>query len=217
MNKEKKIPFVRRTSYPVYYMFTVTFVTAGILIGFDRMTSGRVEANRRILFEKAVLEAVGMDVGEMSSREIHGNFTEHVKEPSDRSAGAWGMKRQGSTLVYALPFDGKGFWDTIRGVVGIEADGSSLTGLAFFKQRETPGLGAEIVKPRFTDQFKGLSVGDGKTAVRLVSAGAKSGRNEVDAVTGATETCSRLEDILNNALFRWRNEMGLSGETVEAE
>jgi len=52
-------------------------------------------------------------------------------------------------------FEGQGFWARIRGIVGIAADRKTVTGITFYEQSETPGLGAEIVRPAFRNQFKG--------------------------------------------------------------
>ncbi len=200
-----------RRAYPVFYMFAVTFVSTGVLIGLNRMTEDRVEANRQVLFEEAVLFALGWDAEEkMSPAGVHQAFLENVQEPAEESAGAYRLVRGGKLEAYALPFEGRGFWNQIKGVMGIRPDGSVLTGMAFYEQSETPGLGAEIVKTYFTDQFQELKLDAGSPALALKSSGAKSGENEVDAITGATQTCTRLEDILNNALDAWRKKMGLS-------
>lgn len=199
-----------RRVYPVFYMFAVTFVATGILIGLSRSTAGRVNANKQILFERAVLIALGIDDGQkMPPARIHEAFLEQVEEPSEESAGAYRMVNDGASAAYALPFEGRGFWNEIRGVMGIKPDGSALTGLAFYEQSETPGLGAEIVKPYFTDQFRELKLASGNPALGLSSAGTEAAENEVDAITGATQTCTRLEDILNEALNAWREKMGL--------
>ena len=42
--------------------------------------------------------------------------------------------------------------------VAVNSDGSSIYGAYFAHQGETPGLGAEIEKPAFSDQFTGLQM-----------------------------------------------------------
>jgi len=210
MTEKPAIKFRTRRSFPVLYMFAVTFVATGILIGLSRSTAGRVEANKQILFERAVLSALGVDAGPRPSpANIHQTFLAQVKPPTESTAGAYRLVRDGATAAYALPFAGRGFWNEIRGVMGISPDGSVLTGVAFYEQSETPGLGAEIVKPAFTEQFRNLKLAGGSSALGLKPAGTKTSASEVDAITGATQTCTRLEDILNDALGAWRREMGL--------
>lgn len=195
-------------AYPVVYMFAATFVATGVLIGFSRLTAERVAANRQVLFERAVLLALGWDAREkMSPADIHASFLANVAAPTETTAGAYTRIRDDGVAAYALPFEGQGFWHTIRGVIGISADALELTGMAFYEQSETPGLGAEIVKPYFTDRFKALALGPGAGALRLKPVGTSAGNNEVDAIAGATQTCARLEDMLNRTLEHWRQAM----------
>jgi Na+-transporting NADH:ubiquinone oxidoreductase subunit C len=203
-----------KRSYPVLYMFAVTFVAAGVLIGLNRFTSDRVEANRQVFFERAVLGALGWDApSEMPPAEVHREFRAHVRKPGSNTAGAYTLVRDNTPTAYALPFQGEGFWNTIKGVIGIKIDGSAMTGIGFYEQNETPGLGAEIVKPYFTDQFEGLELERGRTPLVFKTVGEATGAGEVDAITGATQTCTRLEDIINEAIRQWRREMGLSAGT----
>ncbi len=80
--------------------------------------------------------------------------------------------------------------------------------IAFYEQRETPGLGAEITKSYFREQFKGLKIKDRDVPVRLMPIGTRTSEHEVHAITGATQTCTRLERIINQSLRTWRKEMG---------
>ncbi|TFH15784.1 MAG: FMN-binding protein [Lentisphaerales bacterium] len=208
MTEKPKIGFRDGRSYPVLYMFALTFVATGVLIGLSRLTAGRVEVNRRVLFERAVLAALGSDHVRKMSAEAHKAFMENVAEPTESTAGAYRLVQADDVVAYALPFEGQGFWDVIRGVMGITPDGSALTGLAFYEQNETPGLGAEIVKPHFTDQFRNLLLDRSGPSLRLKPAGSRSARNDVDAISGATETCTRLERILNASILEWRGNIG---------
>ena len=198
-------------AYPVFYMFAVTFVAAGVLIGLSRFTAQRVEANREVLFEKAVLMALGLRTDERAQPSaIHRIFVERVAPPMDSTAGAYRLMGGGRVTAYALPVEGQGFWDVIKGVAGIEAEGGRLLGLAFYQQSETPGLGAEIVKDPFRVQFRGLKLADGDAPLRFKPVGSETGEGEVHAITGATQTCTRLEKILNEVIGRWRRQMGFS-------
>jgi Na+-transporting NADH:ubiquinone oxidoreductase subunit NqrC len=68
-------------------------------------------------------------------------------------------------------------------------------------------LGAEITKPQFKNQFDGKRLAEGDVPMELKPAGTELDVNEVHAVTGATQTCTRLEGIINSALVEWRKEM----------
>ena len=190
--------FRRKPVYPVVYMFVVMFCFTAVLVALARSASERIEANKRILFEKALLEAVGAEFDASSPVTIHAAFVASIKEPTPESFGAYI-----STNAYALPFEGQGFWNTIKGVIGIKPDGRTITGIAFYEQSETPGLGAEITKPRFRDSFKGIVLSDGPAPLTLKQSG-DAETPGVDAIAGATQTCTRLEKILNDALKEWQ-------------
>lgn len=208
--ERKKAKSKEAGMYPAFYMFTVTFAFAAVLIGLSRVTRENVEANRRIMFERAVVSALGLiDEGSATHGEIHDLFVNAVGAPANGTGGAYVMKDGSRITAYALPFEGQGFWNVIRGVVGIQADGSSMTGISFYEQNETPGLGAEITKGYFRGQFEGKRLSWRSTPVRLMSTAGEdhTGEGKVDAITGATQTCMRLEDMLNAALKEWRNEV----------
>ena len=205
-----RAPLRARAYYPILYMFLVTFFFTAVLVGLDRATGARVEANRQIMFERAVLLAVLPDeVGEgTAASQIHRIFTDEIASPDGTSGGAYRLVRSGELAAYAIPIEGKGFWDTIRGVIGVMPDRETVTGIAFYDQKETPGLGAEIVKPFFRDRFKGIHIGSGDRPIGLVQVGAETGENAVHAITGATQTSSRLEKIINDGIGEWRSTMG---------
>lgn len=194
--------------YPVAFMFTITLVSTGVLIGANLLTADLVQANKTIFFERAVLDAAGIDeTGKLKPLELHELFTELIRPPDSATAGAYTRVVDGNLVSYILPFKGKGYWNQIRGVIGTKPDGRTLTGIAFYEQNETPGLGAEIVKPAFTDQFEGVVLLDRTQLLRLAAVAAPA-EGVLQAITGATQTCSRLEKILNDALSTWRARMG---------
>jgi Na+-transporting NADH:ubiquinone oxidoreductase subunit C len=110
-----------------------------------------------------------------------------------------------------LPIAGQGFWAPIKGIIGIGADGKTVTGIALYEQNETPGLGAEIAKAPFLDQFEGKQLAGGERPIVFCRPGASLGANEVHAVTGATQTSTRLEGIINGALDVWRSALDEKG------
>jgi Na+-translocating ferredoxin:NAD+ oxidoreductase RnfG subunit len=189
--------------YPVLYMFCTMFFFSAVLIGLARFTHDRVEANRQIFVERAVLQAVGVALGPDAGPErIHRLFTERIEQP-DETSRAYRLVSDGTVKAYAVPFEGQGFWNTIRGIVGMAPDGETLTGLAIYEQSETPGLGAEIVKPDFTGQFRKLTLGTAPP-VHMAPPGTALEAGQVHAVTGATQTCTRLEDMLNRTIRAWQ-------------
>ncbi len=96
-----------------------------------------------------------------------GNPTEIVVFPA---------KKGGETQAVAYSAAAKGYHDLIEVMVGVGPEGN-LTGISIMTHTETPGLGARIVEPEFTDQFAGLDL----ETTKLSAEGGK-----VDALSGAT-------------------------------
>ena len=105
---------------------------------------------------------------------------------------------------YILPMYGAGLWGPIWGYISVDADGSTVYGAYFAHQGETPGLGAEIEKPAFSDQFTGKHlVKDGRfMPIEVVKSGlSPSGDNDyVDGVSGGTITSKGVGSMIDNCL-----------------
>lgn len=193
--------------FPILYMFCFTALFSSIVIGLTRITSERVEANQKLAFERAVLSVLPkVEVEAMTRSEIHNTFIESINEPDESSKGAYTAKKDGRVIAYVLPISGRGFWAPIKGVIGIKTDKKTITGVAFYEQSETPGLGAEIVKAPFRNQFEGKVISTKDEPINFRRPGSTLGDNEVHAVTGATQTSSRLEIIINTELKKWRDQ-----------
>lgn len=109
---------------------------------------------------------------------------------------------------YILPLAGMGLWGPIWGYVSFDADGSTIYGAFFDHQGETPGLGAEIAKPAFSDQFRGLSVEkDGEfVPVTVVKKGQKpeGEMDYVDGISGGTITSLGVASMLDGCLTPYK-------------
>jgi len=104
-------------------------------------------------------------------------------------------------------FSGMGFWDRITGILVVTPDLKDVLNIQFLEQKETPGLGARIEEPWFTDQFKGLIIDWDSPQDQFIVVGAETNpdaRNRVDAITGATQTSMALMQFMNDELARIR-------------
>lgn len=106
--------------------------------------------------------------------------------------------------AYGFEFQGYGFWAPIRAILAVTPDLTRTAGLVILEQSETPGLGGRIEEPVFTEQFRrGVTVAPPAQGpwVRMGAPGAPNpdGR-QIDAITGATQTCLAFERVLNTQL-----------------
>ncbi|QSA95903.1 Na(+)-translocating NADH-quinone reductase subunit C [Methylococcus sp. EFPC2] len=75
-----------------------------------------------------------------------------------RYAKVYLVKEEGKTKAVILPVNGYGLWSTMYGYLALEADGQTVIGLNLFDQAETPGLGGEVVNPKWKALWKGKKV-----------------------------------------------------------
>lgn len=103
---------------------------------------------------------------------------------------------------YIMPVYGAGLWGPIWGYVAVNDDKTTVYGVSFNHEGETAGLGGEIVKPLFMDQFIGKKVlgADGKAALTVKKNGTAQGENECDGVAGATLTSNGVAAMLLESL-----------------
>jgi len=95
---------------------------------------------------------------------------------------------------FAGDFTGPGLWGNVSLAVGVNAEGSQLTGMQVLFNVETPGLGGRIGESWFTDQFKDKKPG---TGLVFNQAGANT-ENGFDAIAGATITSTAVKDTINS-------------------
>ena len=104
---------------------------------------------------------------------------------------------------FVVPMEGNGLWGAIWGYISIDkADCNTVKGVVFDHASETAGLGAEITKPKFRDQFKGKQIfeGDTFTSVEVVKGSANGSNHGVDGISGSTKTCNGVTEMLNKCL-----------------
>jgi len=104
---------------------------------------------------------------------------------------------------FAIPISGKGLWGTMYGYFSIEPDGATAKGITFYRHIETPGLGAEVDKPWFQQNFVGKRFIDNQgnligiqTVKGAVDESSDEAYHQVDGITGATMTSRGLNQFL---------------------
>ncbi|MDE7407894.1 MAG: NADH:ubiquinone reductase (Na(+)-transporting) subunit C [Muribaculaceae bacterium] len=123
---------------------------------------------------------------------------------ADRKLPVYVCTTDQNETKYIIPLYGAGLWGPIWGYVSFNADGSTIYGAYFAHQGETPGLGAEIEKPWFSDQFDGKTVihNDRFLPVAVVKKGQvpTNGEDYVNGISGGTITSKGVSAMLDNCL-----------------
>jgi Na+-transporting NADH:ubiquinone oxidoreductase subunit C len=136
------------------------------------------------------------------------------------------VKEGGQLKSVILPVSGYGLWSTMYGFMALEADAQTVIGLNLYDQAETPGLGGEVVNPKWKALWKGKKVYNftgkelhesnltekgqqieiGEVALGLVKGSvdpSKPGSEyQVDALAGATLTSRGVSNLVNYWMSR---------------
>jgi Na+-transporting NADH:ubiquinone oxidoreductase subunit C len=127
------------------------------------------------------------------------------------------VKENGAVKSIILPISGYGLWSTLYGFLSVDPDGQTVQSINFYDQAETPGLGGEVVNPKWRALWKGKkiyaesdqpalekglieSADIGEPALGLVKGGVDStkpgSQYQVDALAGATLTSTGVTNLV---------------------
>ncbi|WP_077338004.1 Na(+)-translocating NADH-quinone reductase subunit C [Pseudocolwellia agarivorans] len=130
---------------------------------------------------------------------------------------------EGEVNTIVLPIVGSGLWDLMYGYVGLESDLNTVRSVVYSDHKETPGLGAEVMNPKWKALWPGKKIYDdkGEPKVHLVKGGAKANDiHGVDALSGATLTSNGVtrtlqfwfgEEGYKPFIAKYRSSLGKGG------
>ena len=162
----------------------------------------------KVIIDQFVVDSYGTRVdGEVA---FSVNVANEVKKPSDeRLLPVYEAKMADGSIKYVLPAYGAGLWGPIWGYVSVDSDGTTVYGAYFSHQGETPGLGAEIEKPAFSDQFDGKKLFKNGVffPIEVIKRGFKpeGDADFVDGISGGTITSKGVGSMLDNCLKPYEN------------
>jgi Na+-transporting NADH:ubiquinone oxidoreductase subunit C len=107
------------------------------------------------------------------------------------------VKSQGRVEQVVLSIEGLGMWGTVYGFIALAPDGNTVQGLAFYDQKETPGLGGEIANPKWQALWRGRKGYDEQWQPRLsvikgAAGPADQDPHHIDGLSGATITSNAI-------------------------
>ena len=152
----------------VVALLVITAISGGLLglvYGMTKDTIAEVDQKKNAA---AIAEVLGTDENSRLETVTKDDLTYNLAYDA-----------QGNLLGAAVKtFSNAGFSGRIELMVGLLADGT-INKVSVLQQSETPGLGANMVNPKFKDQF------DGKNPASFKLKVTKDG-GDVDAITAAT-------------------------------
>lgn len=211
------------TVYTFYFAFIVCMICGALLSFVATSLKPLQEANMKLDKQKNILKVVGMWSEEMTADDVEAIFRENIKVLYLDNQGnqveeqteivLYECRKEGEVKGYCYPVIGKGLWSTLYGYFAIEPDAKTVKGITFYKHGETPGLGGEIEKPWFQNNFVGKKIWfDQKDKLRPVQV--VKGKVQdlytgedvqfyVDGISGATMTCNGVNELIDREVNKY--------------
>lgn len=175
----------------------------------DKVTPDEVQALYSERIKSVVIDTSGQVVAGKTPKDIDKAYLDPKAEASEFPL--YIRMDEGVPTAYAFPVTGKGLWSTLYGYMALEPDAVTVRGLTFYQHGETPGLGAEIEKSWFLDNFKGKKVLDSKGVLvsitvvkgKVVDQPAGLAPHSVDGISGASLTAKGVTRLLRAGLVRY--------------
>ena len=220
--------------YAIIYSAVVVVIVAFLLAGVSSLLSPKQQDNIRLDKKKQILASLNIKNVPDAAAEydnvikndpiinIDGNVVkenggfEVANDAVEDSNLPLYIAEVNGAKKYIIPMTGNGLWGGIWGYIALNDDCNTIYGVYFSHASETPGLGAEIAGDKFQSRFTKDKDGNavvkkvydeaGKVALAVEKGKGTAGEDyHIDAVSGATITCSGLQTMLETKLAPYYN------------
>ena len=187
--------------YTLIYAGVLAIVCATALTAVDRFTADRKLANELAEETRTRLSVLGMPFDRSApAKDLLALFEEEVRIETRGNLEFYVYDHPKDGTLWAVKFNGQGRGGPIEGMLCLKNDLRTIYRISFYKQEETPGLGGDITTDWFQGQFRGKVIATEATVgLRVVRTEARAS-TEVDAISGATMTCDKVEEMLNRVI-----------------
>jgi len=193
-------------AYIIGFMIVICVVFGTGVSVVHNATQDMLEKNKRFHRNRIICQAFLLRVSDESAKAYAETISKHIEikgiTDGNRIRNVY-RRIDPENPAVGFDFGGMGFWDRIDGIIVFTQNLEKIINIQFFDHKETPGLGARIEEKWFTDQFKGVRIAWNKDVSDRVLIGRATGAkpdNQVDAITGATQTSMALKRFLNAEL-----------------
>ena len=217
---------MRSDAYTIIFTMIISVILGLGLSATRDSLRERQLLNIELDIKKKILSVLGFEqTGDWTDKDVQSMYDNNINEIIISSAGEEVKEnnvsgqdtykiyqsRDGNRVKgYAIPISGKGLWGTMYGYFAIEPDASTAKGITFYKHKETPGLGAEVDKDWFKNNFIGKKfIDDSGNLVSIevikgfVSDKDPNAKHKVDGISGATVTVNGLTTFLKADLQKY--------------
>lgn len=112
------------------------------------------------------------------------------------------LRKDGKLDRIVLPIHGYGLWSTLYGFIALRGDGNTVSGITFYEQQETAGLGGEVDNPAWKALWPGKQIydADHKVALKVIKGTvdkrSPNAKHQVDGLSGATITSRGVQNLI---------------------
>ncbi len=199
------------------YMEKNVLLAAGLLEPGSEVTAQEVN---RIFDERIRVRLVDLATGELvaedkmdargyDQRKARGDpATSRVAPPNNAGIGrlpnlgvVYFIMKGDAVDQIVIAVEGLGMWGTIYGFLSLDRDTTTVRGLTYYDQKETPGLGGEIANPKWQALWRGRKGFDEQWNARITVIKGQAGAPEVDplrvdGLSGATVTSNAITRLM---------------------
>lgn len=165
---------------PALILFLICAVMAGALAYVNAITEPVIAQNEK-LAEQQSLSQVFADANNFSDAIEASSLIEKGYSVTGSIEKLYEAQKDGESIGYVIAVSSRGYGGEIKMLVGID-NASNIKGVTLTSHNETPGLGANVGKSSFTNQFEGEIPKEAFFVVKHETAN----DNEIQAVTAAT-------------------------------
>ena len=201
--------------YTIIYSTVLVIVVAVVLALASYLLKDRQQRNVAIETKLMILRSVHIgrnaDKAKDKATYIEQEYAKYITDSSitegDKNLPIYICRLENQEKFYIVKLHGAGLWGPIWGYISLKSDLSTVYGAVFAHKGETPGLGAEIATPGFSDQFadKKIFEGENFVSIQVVKGGAAKGDHQVDAISGGTITSKAVEAMLKSNISEYLN------------
>ena len=163
-----------------------------------------LEADYNNFITEVVVNASGEEVSDAVAFDV--DIAKEAKKSEEERLLPLFVYKDDSRTNYIIPIQGTGLWGPISAFVALEDDVTTIYGVVFDHEKETPGLGAEIKTDRFQEQYKGKKIYDNGGAFAAITVLKGSGNDVaaephiVDGISGSTMTTNGVTTMFDEEL-----------------
>ena len=214
--------------YTMFFTVIMCLIISTLLAGTSALLKERQVFNKEIDIQKNILIAAGIPIQNISKVEslykdrvrlIFINTNGQVihneqKNNENNNLKLFEIYDQNTIVSYVYPIEGKGLWSSLYGYLSVDPSGAKIIGITFYKHGETPGLGAEIEKLWFRENFIGKKLYKNSKFIGITIAKSKAKYDPsykihplsvVDGISGATITSKGVEKMLCREPQKYHN------------